>query len=75
MLPSNLKPLGVNFYEQKEPGSMKPMLGNKTLLMNYFRLVALDSLNMEEARMKSLRAAGDPARISELENTRKLLDY
>jgi hypothetical protein len=54
---------------------MKPMLVNKTLLMNYFRLVALDSLNMEEARMKSLRAAGDPARISELENTRKLLDY
>jgi len=54
---------------------MKPMLGNKTLLMNYFRLVALDSLNGEKARMKSLRVAVDPARISELENTRKLLDY
>jgi site-specific DNA recombinase len=34
-----------------------------------------DNLAGEEARMKSLRAAVDPAQIAELENTRKLLDY
>jgi site-specific DNA recombinase len=34
-----------------------------------------ESLEGEEARMKSLRAAVDPAQISELENTRKMLNY
>jgi site-specific DNA recombinase len=44
--------------------------------MNVERFTELrESLNGEEARMKSLRAAVDPAQISELENTRKLLDY
>ena len=44
--------------------------------MNVERFTELrESLNGEEARMKSLRAAVDPTQISELENTRKLLDY
>jgi len=34
-----------------------------------------DNLDGEEARMKSLRAAVDPAQIAELENTRKMLNY
>jgi site-specific DNA recombinase len=34
-----------------------------------------ESLDGEEARMKSLRAAVDPAQISDLENTRKALNY
>ena len=44
--------------------------------MNVERFTELrESLNGEEARMKSLRAAVDPAQIAQLENTRKLLDY
>jgi chromosome segregation ATPase len=44
--------------------------------MNVERFTELrESLNAEEARMKSLRAAVDPAQIAQLENTRKLLDY
>jgi site-specific DNA recombinase len=44
--------------------------------MNVERFSELrESLNGEEARMKSLRAAVDPAQIAQLENTRKLLDY
>jgi len=44
--------------------------------MNVERFTELrESLNGEEARMKSLRAAVDPTQLSELENTRKLLDY
>jgi len=34
-----------------------------------------ESLDGEEARMKSLRAAVDPAQVSKLEETRKALDY
>ena len=34
-----------------------------------------ESLDGEEARMKSLRAAVDPTQIAELEQTRKALDY
>ena len=44
--------------------------------MNVERFTELrERLNGEEARMKSLRAAVDPAQIAQLENTRKLLDY
>jgi DNA repair exonuclease SbcCD ATPase subunit len=34
-----------------------------------------ENLDGEEARMKSLRAAVDPAQLSKLEDTRKALDY
>jgi site-specific DNA recombinase len=62
----------------KEIAEQKARLADDWIMrhMNGERFKELrDNLDGEEARMKSLRAAVDPAQIAELENTRKMLNY